>query len=606
MKRSAVIFFVAIFLPSLVLGWLALRTASEQRILIERQAADLRQAEADALAAVVRSLIEQSQAEFVEATRDLLAGHSAPALAEDYGGRLGTVWTGRGQPFAVAADGTLAYPTRALAAAHPKIGEFIRDNRLFLSNETEAEIYRNTPLQASETAGGLKDRQAASSAYDGKKQEKAEGSDDSGKLRLPFSKKSPASVNRSIEPQYRQAESQAALPSKLAPEFSNFQTAVRGAAQGILARFVEDRLQVLFWTRPDPKSDWLFGLMLAPDDLGQIPREALATVDPDPDVRLAILNDKSRPVARRPGGFEENWKRPFVASEIGEVLPHWEVAVYLTNPGQLTESARLVTLTLVLLIALALAAILAGGYFFAADTRRQLALARKKTDFVSNVSHELKTPLTSIRMFADLLAEGRVTEPEKRNRYLRIISGESERLTRLVNNVLDFSRLERNRKVYEMRECDLHAVVGRIWETESGRLREAGFSVQWEAAPGPYSVVCDADSVSQVLVNLLSNAEKYATRRREIVLHTGMEDGCFVAEVLDRGPGVPAGLEEKIFEAFYRADDSLASGAQGSGLGLTLARRIARDHGGDVTCRARDGGGAIFRFHIPRRPPVHP
>jgi signal transduction histidine kinase len=598
-KRSALIFFAAIFLPSLVLGWLALRTAGEQRVLVERQAAELRQVEADAVAARVRFLVEQKQAAFVETIRDLLAIHSASALAEDYGRRLGPAWTASGQPFAVSPAGALAYPRLAQSGTNTQAAEFIRANSAFLSNSAEAEVYKTQlPIELPEEK---KSRQATGESWNKKKPATSEKTDKA------LAEKNYNQINRNILPQ-RQAEAPqaAALPSKLAPEFSDFQTAVGGAAQGTLARFVNDKLQVLFWARPDPKSAWLFGLMLGSDQLEEIAREALQSAYPNGAVRLAILNDKSRPVAREPEGFTENWKRPFVATEIGEVLPHWEVALYLSNPGQITESARLVTLTLVLLIALALAAILAGGYFVAADTRRQLALAQKKTDFVSNVSHELKTPLTSIRMFADLLAEGRVKEPEKRDRYLRIISGESERLTRLVNNVLDFARLERNRKVYEMREVDLHPVVERIWEAESGRLREAGFSVNWEASSGPYPMVCDTDSVSQVLVNLLANAEKYATRRREITLRTGLENGWFFAEVLDRGPGVPRGLEEKIFDAFFRADDSLASGAQGSGLGLTLARRIARDHGGDVTCAIREGGGTIFRFRIPNRPPVHP
>lgn len=596
MKRSAFIFFVAIFVPSLVLGWLALRTAGEQRVVIERQAADLHQAESDAIAQAVRSLVEEKQKSFIEIVRRLVAERGAPALAENYGGRLTESWADGGIPFAIAPDGRLAFPLNGQSSRDESTATFLRDNSLFLSNKFEAEVYNSQQLPVAREE--LKSRQAeakpsalAKSGKPGKKE---------------FADKADQQLNRTIYPQKAEAAApQSMLPSKLAPELSNFQNAVQGSAQGILARFVQDDLQVLFWTRPEPKENWLFGLMLGPEQLNQIAAAALPSSSRS-TVHVAILNDKTRPIAREPAGFDADWKRPFVATEIGEVLPHWEVALYLSNPGQLTDSARLVTLTLVLLITLALAAILAGGYFVAADTRRQLALAQKKTDFVSNVSHELKTPLTSIRMFADLLAEGRVKEPEKRDRYLRIISGESERLTRLVNNVLDFARLEKNRKIYEMREVDLHPVVGRIWESEGGRLREAGFAVEWDGAPGPYAMVCDADAVSQVLVNLLSNAEKYATRRHEITLTTALQDGWFTAEILDRGPGVPRGLEDKIFEAFFRADDSLASGVQGSGLGLTLARRIARDHGGDVTCRIRDGGGTIFTLRIPHRPPIHP
>jgi signal transduction histidine kinase len=319
---------------------------------------------------------------------------------------------------------------------------------------------------------------------------------------------------------------------------------------------------------------------------------------------LAILNDKAKAVSKSPAGFTAKWKRPFVATEIGEPLPHWEVALYLSDPTQFKESARLVTVTLVLLITLALAAIMAGGYLVALDTRRQLSLAQKKTDFVSNVSHELKTPLTSIRMFAELLVEDRVKDPGKRRRYLRIIASESERLARLVNNVLDFARIEKKRKTYDMRPADAYPVLQRVWESESDRLREAGFAVEWSDGHGPYPVICDDDALAQILVNLISNAEKYSPEKKEVTLHSSIEKGMLNISVLDRGAGIQKDMEKKIFEAFFRGSDSLSSGVQGSGLGLTLARRMARDQGGDVTYRAREGGGSIFTLRIPVQPPL--
>ena len=130
------------------------------------------------------------------------------------------------------------------------------------------------------------------------------------------------------------------------------------------------------------------------------------------------------------------------------------------RPEQLQENARRIRRTLALLIGAALAAIAFGGWLVFADARRQLALAQQKTDFVSNVSHELKTPLTSIRMFAELMQSGNVAA-EKRPQYLRIIMVEAERLTRLINNVLDFARLERKQKRYDFRPLDLHEVIAR-------------------------------------------------------------------------------------------------------------------------------------------------
>src|SRR5262249_55321275 len=154
-----------------------------------------------------------------------------------------------------------------------------------------------------------------------------------------------------------------------------------------------------------------------------------------------------------------NWKHPFVSAAIGEVLPHWEIGVYLNNPAKLSESARTFRLTLGLLIAVLLLAIAIGSWLIVSDLQRQLALSRQKTEFVSNVSHELKTPLTSIRMFSELLAEGRVQDEKRKHEYLGIITAETARLSRLINNVLDFARMERGEKKYRFDKCDLTRLV---------------------------------------------------------------------------------------------------------------------------------------------------
>ena len=247
-----------------------------------------------------------------------------------------------------------------------------------------------------------------------------------------------------------------------------------------------------------------------------------------------------------------------------------------------------------LLIALLVLAIGVGSWLIVTDLRRQLTLARQKTDFVSNVSHELKTPLTSIRMFSELLAEGRVQEPTKQRRYLHIITAEAARLTRLINNVLDFARLERGEKKYDFRKMDLTAVAHETVEAYRPHLEENGFVFRYEPPGGAVWVNGDRDALAQVLVNLISNAEKYSADKKEIRIQVQENQDEVEVKVLDRGLGVPRDCAEKIFEQFYRAHDSLASGVQGSGLGLTLARQIARAHGGDVTFRHREGGGSEF------------
>jgi signal transduction histidine kinase len=208
---------------------------------------------------------------------------------------------------------------------------------------------------------------------------------------------------------------------------------------------------------------------------------------------------------------------------------------------------------------------------------------------------------------------------------LQIITAEAARLTRLINNVLDFSRMERGEKKYNFQPCDLTEVARSTAETFRPHLEAGGFKFICELPDAPIPVRGDADALSQVIVNLLSNAEKYSpgsagvpsasgsdplkpcqrdagAPSREITLQAGRRESPLPyaeIKVLDRGSGVPRGSGEKIFEKFYRAHDSLGSGVQGSGLGLTIARQIARAHGGDVVYEPREGGGSCFVLRLP-------
>jgi signal transduction histidine kinase len=440
----------------------------------------------------------------------------------------------------------------------------------------------------------------------------------SKELRLGQEQNEPQAVVRNVAPQRLADRDNNAVLSEITPSTADFRTLTAGANEGVITRFVQDQLDILFWVRPAQDPDMIFGCLIESDNLSDLWPAALPAPEPGssrgrfagrgvPEFALALLDDKARPVATQPPGETgRDWKRPFVASEIGEALPHWEAALYLQRPEQLRESALAVRRTLTFLIVGALGAIACGGWLVVADARRQLVLAQQKTDFVSNVSHELKTPLTSIRMFAELMQSGRPGTVAKHPQYLRIIMVEAERLTRLINNVLDFARIERRQERFDKKPLDLHGVIGRIWEGHELHLREAGFSTRWEAAPAPYPVVGDEDALAQILVNLLSNAEKYSGERKEVELHSYIDGARVCVSVLDRGSGVPAGEERKIFEAFYRAHDSLSSGVQGSGLGLTLAQRLAREHGGEILYQAREGGGSNFTLRLPLAPQPSP
>jgi signal transduction histidine kinase len=398
--------------------------------------------------------------------------------------------------------------------------------------------------------------------------------------------------------------------SNVMPAQSDFRQLIGQSTSGSVARFLEDKLCLLVWSLPAHGSI-VFGAQLNQDKLVDRlsallqPGANRSSLDSSfgsrVDYCLALIDDKGRPVALSQPGFITDWKHPFVATEIGGVLPHWEAALYLLDPHQVLHSARVLHFTIGLIILLLVIAIMAGGTLIGADVGRQMRLAQQKTDFVSNVSHELKTPLTSIRMFADMLADGRVEEREKQATYLRIISAESARLTRLINNVLDFARLERGAPAGEQHACDLVEAARDVVETCQPHLESAGITLGFEIEAESLPLLGDRDALSQIILNLISNAEKYGGG--EILVRVRRQEtpsgpmGC--VDVLDRGPGIPARQVEAVFAPFQRLDDSLSSGIPGSGLGLTLARRMARAHGGDVTYQLRAGGGSCFTLALP-------
>src|SRR3954463_14933407 len=604
MKRSTWIFFLAVLLPSIGLGWLALRSANEQQIILERRTAELYQKETDADATADRSLIEEERRGFIERVRQLLATASPAEVAQDFAAKFSRVSLRPAIGFALSAEGNLISPSAEEARGDSEREKFLRNNTAFLSGTTPATVYSvpadelNRPEQQRRKATTQsEDKAAAQKSMALNKQAAANAPAAPAPAVKEKDESSQSAQLRNVAPQRVQKEDAPAV-SQLVPVTADFRALTSDHPEGVVTRFMQDRLEILFWLRPPEAHGMIFGCLLNVQALADLWRDALPD-NPSSEYVLALLNDKAQPVATQPPNVtQRDWRRPFVASEIGEALPHWEAALYLMRPEQLQENARNVRRTVLLLVAAALAAIAVGGWAVFADARRQLALAQKKTDFVSNVSHELKTPLTSIRMFAEMMAGGNVTE-EKRPRYLRIIVAEAERLTRLINNVLDFARLERKQKRYDFHLLDLHGVLARIWEGHELHLREQGFMTRWQAAPPPYAVRGDEDALAQIIVNLLSNAEKYSPERKEIELHSYLTGDSVNISVLDRGTGVPAGEETKIFEAFYRAHDSLASGIQGTGLGLTLAQRIAREHGGDISYQARDGGGSNVTLRLP-------
>lgn len=277
-----------------------------------------------------------------------------------------------------------------------------------------------------------------------------------------------------------------------------------------------------------------------------------------------------------------------------ELLPGWDVVAFLPDAPRQLLGADFFGAGVVL-VALLVIAILAGGSLLLWQARLSMEEAAQKTSFVANVSHEFKTPLTTIRLYSELLEQGRVRNEEQGREYLRTIGRETQRLARLVNNALDFSRLEQGKKKYVRETLDLREELGRLFQTHAPRIAEAGLTLNWQLPPEPVSAVVDRDALEQIVLNLLDNACKYAAEGGEVaVALEARPGGGALVRVADRGPGVPAEQRERIFDKFHRVDESLTAEKTGTGLGLSIARQLARGLGGELRCEPREGGGAEF------------
>jgi signal transduction histidine kinase len=231
------------------------------------------------------------------------------------------------------------------------------------------------------------------------------------------------------------------------------------------------------------------------------------------------------------------------------------------------------------------------------DVWRQLALARLRADLVSSVSHELKTPLTLIRLYGETLVHGPSFTEEERHGFYEIIARESERLTHLIERVLDFSRIDRGEKEYRLMLGDLASLVGHTLEPYRRYLAQQGFSVEAELAPSLPPVRFDSDAVSQAVLNLLDNAAKYSGPSRFVAVRLYAAARNVVLEVEDHGSGIAPEERDKIFEQFYRGSRSTAKG--GYGLGLFLVKHIMDAHGGTIELDSEPGRGSRFRLFFP-------
>jgi two-component system phosphate regulon sensor histidine kinase PhoR len=352
-------------------------------------------------------------------------------------------------------------------------------------------------------------------------------------------------------------------------------------------------------------------IVVAWHDIGRIVKYVLPSLSSEavqaaPGSRVNVIDEEGRIIFGPPLRSS-----PFtVSARFPTTLYNWRLQVAGSSASeQLAAGLANRYLLERIILALSFLVLVAGGVTIVVATIRERRLAALKGDFVANVSHELKTPLSLIRMFSEMLQSGRVASEAKRNEYLKIIVDESERLTGLIENVLDFARVERGKAAFDFASGDVGEAVTRAAAVYAHRAEREGVELSVEVeTPLPASRI-DERAVQLAVINLIDNALKYAPQGKVIRIRAGREGAENVVRVADEGPGVPPEERQRIFERFVRGstaastdrDGTSRSPPRGSGIGLALVQHIATSHGGRAWVEAPPPPqkGATFLLSIP-------
>jgi signal transduction histidine kinase len=340
----------------------------------------------------------------------------------------------------------------------------------------------------------------------------------------------------------------------------------------------------------------IWGLMLAADQLLNRLLEELKSGLPEGKTGWA-LKDREENVLASSSSLSAGTLT--VKADFKENFPDWTLEFY--HPDVPFFEALLTSRRAVYLVMfLSIAGILAFGFVLTIRSlTREVELARMKSDFVSTVSHEFKSPLTSIRQIAEMLEAGRVPSESRRQRYYEVLLEQSERLSLLTDNVLSFAKMEAGKKEFDFEVVDAGALLRELVSAIQDRVRHEGFEIETTIADSLPPVLADVSAISQAITNLIDNAVKYSAGSRKILVKTYVEHPHLVVAVQDFGVGIRKDEMDKIFDRFYRGGDELTRTVKGSGLGLTLVKQIVEAHQGSIKVESEPGKGSVFSIKLP-------
>ena len=318
---------------------------------------------------------------------------------------------------------------------------------------------------------------------------------------------------------------------------------------------------------------------------------------------VSIVDYENNPVYGEPISRSVKY---FSEAHFPSTLYVWFLHAVPKNYTDLEREVRFQKWTNLFLIILSMSLILFSLGVISVAGRRERQLRKLKEDFISNVSHELKTPLSLIRMFSEILVTGRIKSENARQEYYAIIYSESDRMGRLVNNLLDFASLEKDKKRKYFEKTRIPALIGKGLEAYRYDLQKAGFQLLSDIDPSIPEVMADPNAISMAFFNLLDNSMKYSGEQKEISIRVKQLNDRICISVTDKGLGIPAGEQQKIFDKFYRGSNAQVKNTRGSGIGLAITKQVAEMHGGEVLVKSEPGKGSTFTLTIPVRSAVDP
>ncbi|MBK9098575.1 MAG: HAMP domain-containing histidine kinase [bacterium] len=334
-------------------------------------------------------------------------------------------------------------------------------------------------------------------------------------------------------------------------------------------------------------------------------------IDPK-EFTYRILSPKLQEVAQqeflisvfnREENYQFNSSKDFKIGEVQQskslwIFPDYQIGISLV--GQTIEDlVQQRALTNILLVGLLTVVLIFGVWIVYRNIKKEVELAQIKEDFVSNVSHELRTPLSLISMFSETLEMDRIKTEEKKKEYYSIISQEANRLGKIVNSILNFSKMEAGKRQFNFVDSYLNDVAENVYRSYKFHLEQKGFTfniIKDESIP---IIKLDEEAVSEAIVNLVDNSVKYSDSIKEITIRTGMENNFAFVDVEDKGIGIPSKDQKKVFEKFFRVSSGNIHNVKGSGIGLSIVKHIVDAHHGKIELSSEVNKGSKFTLLLP-------